>query len=366
MNCRKIAEEVYSLAESDHELAPLVKEALKVIDECLDTHGQEGTSISFNGGKDCTVLLHLYAGSLARRLARGEPVKPIPSIYIPVPSPFPDLETFIDDTVKAYDLDLYSCRPPSSQVESVPTPVPTLSLPSNNGEPHVPQPQPVGNAKGGEAMRQALETYKNLFPQITAILIGTRRTDPHGAKLSHRNMTDPGWPQFERINPIINWSYGDIWTFLRYLNVPYCSLYDEGYTSLGSTYNTFPNPALLLSETITNGHSFDTTVPPIAPPPVSPIPNLTEAAENDRGVPPSTDDAPASSSTAPPSRVAKAYTVPDGSSPLPPTADAQSQPVNTTARYSPAYELKDGSLERCGRGTVSTTQTNAPVARLRT
>jgi hypothetical protein len=39
MDCQKIAEEVYGLAKSDHLLAPLVEEALSVIDECLDTHG---------------------------------------------------------------------------------------------------------------------------------------------------------------------------------------------------------------------------------------------------------------------------------------------------------------------------------------
>lgn len=39
MNCRKIALEVYELANSDDPLAPLVKEALDVIDEGLDTHG---------------------------------------------------------------------------------------------------------------------------------------------------------------------------------------------------------------------------------------------------------------------------------------------------------------------------------------
>lgn len=106
-------------------------------------------------------------------------MKPIHAIYIPVPSPFPDLEKFIDDTVKVYNLDLYSCRPSSNQVESVPTPVPTPPISSSNGKP---KPRPVGNAKGGEGMRQALETYQRLFPQITAILIGTRRTDPHGGE----------------------------------------------------------------------------------------------------------------------------------------------------------------------------------------
>jgi FAD synthetase len=67
----QIAEQVYSLAKSDDPLAPLVKEALEVIDRTLDTHGYvagvvptrirfanllpriEHVSNSFNGGKDC-------------------------------------------------------------------------------------------------------------------------------------------------------------------------------------------------------------------------------------------------------------------------------------------------------------------------
>lgn len=35
------------------------------------------------------------------------------------------------------------------------------------------------------------------------------------------------------LNPIIDWSNEEVWEFIREYNVPYCCLYDEGYTRLG-------------------------------------------------------------------------------------------------------------------------------------
>jgi FAD synthetase len=39
LDCQAIAKGVYDLAESQEMIAPLVKEALEVIDQALDTHG---------------------------------------------------------------------------------------------------------------------------------------------------------------------------------------------------------------------------------------------------------------------------------------------------------------------------------------
>lgn len=56
--------------------------------------------------------------------------------------------------------------------------------------------------------------------------------------------TDPGWPTFMRILPILNFSFHDVWLYLKEFDVNYCRLYDEGYTSVGWEGNTFRNPKL--------------------------------------------------------------------------------------------------------------------------
>jgi len=218
---------VYSLANQDNLIGRKLKRTIDIIEESVRLFGSEGVTISFNGGKDCTVLLHIYF-SVLYRLHQQEistmhsnntskissylnfKNKKILAIYIKgkkEPAPFSEVENFIESSVIKYNLEL--------------------------------------ETKIYDSMKSSLHSLHVSHPQLKGILIGIRYGDPHAENMSYSVPCDSDWPPFIRINPILDWSYSDVWYFLRQLQVPYCTLYDEGYTSLGHTGNTIRNEALL-------------------------------------------------------------------------------------------------------------------------
>src|SRR5262249_13455032 len=97
-------------------------------------------------------------------------------------------------------------------------------------------------------MRHGLQQFVDATGgSIRAVLLGTRRGDPYSSLLQAWQPTDPDWPPLIRIHVVLDWSYAEIWQYLREHHVPYCSLYDRGFTSLGSVERTRPNPLLLRS-----------------------------------------------------------------------------------------------------------------------
>ncbi|EFO64841.1 FAD synthetase, partial [Giardia lamblia P15] len=83
--------------------------------------------------------------------------------------------------------------------------------------------------------------YNDYHPD--AVFMGVRSTDPNG-KTTIFSHCSPSWPQFMRVCPILYWSYVDVWDFLKRFRIHYCTLYDQGYTSLGSATHTIKHPTL--------------------------------------------------------------------------------------------------------------------------
>jgi len=83
------------------------------------------------------------------------------------------------------------------------------------------------------------------FPM--AFVLGTRTTDPNAGQQGQFAPSSHYMPAFMRVNPILVWTYGHIWHYLRTFQLPYCCLYDQGYTSLGTVLDTMPCPALAVA-----------------------------------------------------------------------------------------------------------------------
>ncbi|KAJ3047006.1 hypothetical protein HK097_000322 [Rhizophlyctis rosea] len=169
-----------------------IADSMNTIRQAINRYGPQHVALSFNGGKDCTVLLHLlYAARQEYARNRGEDPStvPIKTLYVTHANPFPEVDEFVDFAVTRYHLDMVKIYGP---------------------------------------MKQSIQAFLDKNPEVEAILIGTRRTDPFGEFLTNFQKTDPGWPEIMRVHPILDWDYGDIWAALEGMCVPYCVLYDYG------------------------------------------------------------------------------------------------------------------------------------------
>ena len=186
---------------------------MKTIEECFEKYSFDQIAIAFNGGKDNVVMAHLVHAHIQKKFPGSK--SRLQAVYVKEKDPFREVEEFIDETSQKYSLELTTLE---------------------------------GGIKG------AMTEYLTSRPNVKAVILGTRSTDPGNGNVGNFAPSDGDWPTMMRVNPIITWKYSDIWTFIRTLSIPYPILYDKGYTSLGSRSNTLPNPHLAFKDE--KGHTL--------------------------------------------------------------------------------------------------------------
>jgi len=190
-----------------------VTASLKILDDALRVFGCDAVYASFNGGKDACVVLHLLRAARHAHREKTGAAAPPRAIYFDATDDFDVVRAFVRETCDQL---------------------------ANAGEVIVEPVAPdVGYVDG---LTRLVETTR---PRPLAFVLGTRTGDPNCGDQRPFEPSSDWMPPFMRVNPILDWSYGDVWAFLREFDLPYCALYDDGYTSLGSVASTNRNPALL-------------------------------------------------------------------------------------------------------------------------
>lgn len=241
-----------------------VRRSREIIQTGFDTHGSTPSTprigISFNGGKDSVVMLQLILDTVGCRVVQQQTIV----FFLEEAHEFPELIAF-----RTWCL----THPTSPYVG-----LKFVSVPLS------PQGGPP------QALRWLLQQH----PSLEAVFLGTRVDDPsakwQGAPVAP---TTAGWPRLVRYCPVFHWKYSQIWAFTlgppslfvqrataasgllpvagddvdktheadtkkvpkesktmeaerKRPPLPFCSLYAEGYTSLGSPLETRKNRSLLL------------------------------------------------------------------------------------------------------------------------
>ncbi|EAY14223.1 hypothetical protein TVAG_486660 [Trichomonas vaginalis G3] len=175
-----------------------IEKANKVIYEAFRRYGNR-LSFCYNGGKDSIVLLDLVLRCAQKMNVNIKP------FYLEVDDEFDEIVDFISFSEKYYGINL-------------------IRLQADN-------------------LKDGLEKLVNQY-QINSVFLGVRGDDIPNIKMKHFEPTTNGWPEAERVMPILEWTYSDIWDYIDRFNVPYCTLYNFGYTSIGPKSLTIPNPKL--------------------------------------------------------------------------------------------------------------------------
>lgn len=183
-----------------------IDKAYAVIKEVRTRFNPEKVVIAWTGGKDSTVLLHLV-----RTYFKGK--VPFPVLFNDSTMEFDEIYAFIERISKEWGISLVVERHDEKELKAF--------------------NETTDNQRKKELARvmkvHALINFQKKH-RIEAFISGIR-WDEHPTR-SKEVFFSPR-KDHVRIHPILHFTEGNIWTYIKQYHVPYVTLYDHGYRSLG-------------------------------------------------------------------------------------------------------------------------------------
>ena len=183
-----------------------LRHSREILEQIFTEHGPDRTAVAWTGGKDSTVALWMWRGIL--REQAGFPCR---ALNLDTGLKFPQILELRDRLTQEWDISLYVQRP-DLDLEEYPVAVDKLTccrdlkiLP----------------------LRHAVQNYG-----VTALITGLRR-DEHPSRAGRGYLEQRRDPDHIQVNAILDWTEMDVWSCIMEYGLPYCSLYNEGYRSLG-------------------------------------------------------------------------------------------------------------------------------------
>lgn len=185
-------------------LAEKISASLHLLSRLSKEFSPAHTRVAWTGGKDSTVLLHLW-------LQVCTPIQ-VPALALAVDTgcKFQETLEFRSRMQKEWKVDCHV-------VHSIPAP----DYPIARDKPKCCLDLKV------KPLKQAIcDTETNL------LLVGLRHDEhPSRSRLPETELYTE--PEHTRAYPLLDWTEMDIWAYIMDTRMPYCSLYDQGYRSLG-------------------------------------------------------------------------------------------------------------------------------------
>ena len=222
-------------------LSDKIEASKKIIHEALTKYGDNQISIAWTGGKDSTTMLWLY-----RQVCR-QAGRPLPrAMFIDEGHVFEEIIALVDLVKGKWGVDvaIVKNRDVSDRAKNVGDVIHVADLNQRNrleldklgftGETFLFEPE---SFEGNHLMKTVA---MNSFIEDNGIraLSTAIRWDEQEARIKEEYFSPRTNPDHTRVHPILHFTERDIWDTIHGNDIPFCSLYYEGYRSLGAKGST--------------------------------------------------------------------------------------------------------------------------------